>query len=84
MIKNDMGTMEIKGNELDVVAELINLIMRIKEFIKDERLLELLNEELLCCVQNKNVKEFYRNEEINMNKLVDIMTDIIVRNKMGG
>lgn len=79
MIKSNKGVINVHGEAVMVLAELSNLVLRIKELIKGDKTLTIaLDSELLAMFLAKNEKEFLdETEEIDKEKLFNKIEKVL-------
>lgn len=75
MIKCENGNINVCGDSITIVADLIHVILRLKENINVTEFHKMLNSELLKCVQANNSDEFMKIDNINEIKILTIVKE---------
>ena len=77
MIKCNNGTIEISGEKVIIIGDICHVILKLKELLKDDKIhFNLLNEELLCCVQSNNSNEYLKYKFPNKKKILNTLDKI--------
>ena len=75
MIKSENGKLDIDGDALTIMTEILHIILKIKKEVNVVEFHKDLNYNLLKCIQANNINEFLKINNINELAILKIIKE---------